>query len=363
MPDYRTFPAMRSRRVETIVLCTGLALFVLLSVLQSNSRGTQTSSPSTYDTGSRGYAALFDFLQRERIGATRFERPLGTLQSGGTLVVAGDYAIEPVFSAKNSTNLETWVRKGGRLIVLGALYPGTRDALGLPRAASAKNLTARSACAFLGRPLTVAGDFEEALRVNCGTKRGALLANHAQTVAMVSKHGRGSIVYCVSATVFDNAHLARRDNAAFAYDLFAAGAPPQFDEYVYGYGSGKTFWQVLPAPVLSAVAVALFALLLAVIGANIRLTPPRRVVSEDRRDSYAYIESLARMLQRGGAARDTIARLSKAAAGLRQPAPGDASGRNALRELRALSELPEPSAHDVLQTGVIFSRLRKDYEW
>ena len=354
---------MPSRRAETILLCAGLLLFVLLSVLQSNARRNQPSSPSTYDTGPRGYAALYDFLRRERIDARRFERPIGALRPGGTLVMSGDYVIEPIFSAKNSTNLETWVRKGGKLIVLGALYPGTRDALGLPHTSSVNTMLARTACAFAGKPLSVAGDFPEDTLLRCDAKYGVLLANRAEALAAVLKHGRGAIVYVVTPTIFDNAHLARRDNAAFAYDFFADGAPPQFDEFVYGYGTEKSFWQVLPVPVLGGVAVAFLALLLAVIGANIRLTPPRRAVREDRRDSYAYIESLARMLQRGATARDTIARLSKAADGLRSPAPGDESGRRAFGELRALHEHPDPSPRDVLRSGVIFSRLRKDYEW
>lgn len=355
---------MRSRRTEAIVLTIGLALFVLFSVLQSNARHTRSSSPSTYDAGANGYAALYEFLQRERIDASRFEKPLGRLGPGGTLVVAGDYVIEPIFSAKNSANLETWVRKGGRLIVLGALYPGTRDALGLPHASPASNSVAQTACAFHGAPLRVAADFPAAMIVRCRGKRTLpLLENGAETVATISKHGRGSIVYVVTPAILDNAHLALRDNAAFAYDLFADGPPPQFDEYVYGYGSDKTFWQVLPAPVLAGVAVALFALLLAVIGANIRLTPPRRLFREDRRDSFAYIESLARMLQRGGTARDTVGRLANASAALRPPAPGDTSGQNAFAELRALSEQPDATPHDVLRAGVIFNRLRKDYEW
>jgi hypothetical protein len=354
---------VRSRRAETLVLCGALFLFVVISVLQSNAKRVPPSTPSTYDTGPRGYAALYEFLQRERIDAGRFEMPLGALAAGGTLVVAGDYAVEPVFSARNSATLETWVRKGGRLIVLGAVDSQTRDALGLPRTSPANRALARTGCAFAGKPLSVAGVFQEAALVRCDKTHRVLLANNAETLATVSKHGRGSIVYVVTATIFDNAHLARRDNAPFAYDLFAAGASPQFDEYVHGHDSGRAVLQVLPVPVLAASALALFALLLAVIGASVRLAPPRRDLPEDRRDSFAYIESLARMLQRGGAADDTIARLSKAAAALRRPAPGDESGRKAFGELRALQQQRGASPRDVLRAGVIFNRLRKDYEW
>jgi uncharacterized protein DUF4350 len=353
---------VRRPRAETIVLVVALTVFVAVSFLQSGSRRAQASYPSTYDTGAHGYAALYEFLERERVQPGRYEKPAGELPKRATLVVAGDYAIEPIYSAKNSANLETWVRGGGRLIVLGAIYPGTRDALKLPRARSASDTVARGGCAFHGT-VSVSADFSGAMRSACDRTSSALLLTRSGAGAVLVKHGRGTIAYVVTPTIFDNQHLLQRDNAAFAYDLFSTGAPPQFDEYVYGYGSEKSFWQVLPPAVLAAVAVALFALLLAVIGANIRLAPPRPVEREEQRDSYDYIESLARMLQRGGTARDIIARLWKAAASLRPPALGDESGQRALAELRGLHQEREPGARDVLRAGVIFFRLRKEYEW
>jgi len=103
--------------------------------------------------------------------------------------------------------------------------------------------------------------------------------------------------------------------------------------------------------------------LIAIVGANLRSAPPRTLESEDERDSSAYIASLAGMLQRGGAARDIIARIAKAASGLRSPAANDERGRRAFAELNDLKGRHDAGPREVLRAGTIFAQLRKDYEW
>ena len=355
---------MRSRQIDSVILGVALFLFAAVSLLRASAPHAHPSFPSTYDAGANGYAALYEFLQRENVDASRYELPVGQLPPKGTLVFAGDYAIDPSFlSAKIASSLEAWVRKGGRLIVLGSVFPATRDALGLPRTHAAGSKEAWTACGFRGARRVVGGEFAMNMRTSCDRKHSVLLAGRDGAVAVLLKHGRGTIVDIVTPTMFDNVRLAVRDNAAFAYDLFSAGAPPQFDERVHGYAQGRTFWQVLPLPVRAAVVVAILALLIAIVAANIRLAPARRPEADDERTSFAYIESLARMLQRAGAAHDMIARLAKAAAGLRKPAPGDERGSAAFAELRRLGERADAGPREVLRAGMIFAQLRKDYEW
>lgn len=355
---------MGSRRSDAVILGVALFLFAAVSLLRASSPHVRPSFPSTYDAGANGYAALYEFLQREKIDAGRYELPVGQLPPKGTLVYAGDYAIDPSFlSAKIASSLEAWVRRGGRLIVLGSVFPATRDALGLPRTRIIQSKGAWTACGFRGARRVVGGEFAASLVASCDRKHSVLLAGRGGGLAVLLKHGRGSIVEIVTPTIFDNLRLAAHDNAAFAYDLFSTGAPPQFDERVYGYAQGRTFWQVVPLPVRAAVVVAILALLIAIAAANIRLAPARRPEADDERTSFAYIESLARMLQRAGAAHDMIGRLAKAAAGLRKPAPGDERGNAAFAELRDLTDRADAGPREVLRAGIIFAQLRKDYEW
>ncbi len=351
-------------KTEMAIAVVALLLFAVLAALRAAAPHAHSSFPSTYDTGANGYAALYEFLQREHVGPQRYELPLGELPARSTIVFAGDYAIDSsVFSAKESAALDKWVRRGGRLIVLGSMFPFTRDALGLPKTHAVASKAARTACGFRGARRLVGGDFASAFRAACDRKHAVLLTAHGAAVAVSMKRGRGTILAFLTPSIFDNAQLAQHDNAAFAYDVFAGTGVPMFDERIYGYAAGRTFWEVMPRPVIAAAIVALIALLLAIIAANVRLAPPRALERDDERNSLDYIESLARMLQRGGAGHDVITRLARAAAGFRSPPPGDERGRAAFDELRRLRERRDAGPREVLLAGTIFAQLRKDYEW
>ena len=351
-------------RTEIAVLVVALVLFTLFSALRAAAPRAHSSVPSTYDTGANGYAALYEFLQREGVNAQRYELPLGELPAHATVVFAGDYAIDSsIVSSKESAALDKWVRHGGKLIVLGSLFPFTRDALGLTKSRAAASNEAWTACGFRGPRRVIGANFTSVLRAACDGKHSVLLKAWGGAVAVSIKRGRGSIVEFLTPELFDNAHLAAHDNAAFAYDLFAAAGAPLFDERVYGYAAGRSFWEVMPRAVIAAMIVALLALLMAILAANVRLAPARSLEREDDRNSLAYIESLARMLQRGGAAHDVIARLAKAAGAFRPPRLGDDRGRAALDELRRLSERRDAGPREVLLAGTIFAHLRKEYEW
>ncbi len=351
-------------RTEIVILVVALLLFTVFSALRTATPRARSSVPSTYDTGANGYAALYEFLQREGVSAQRYELPLGELPARATVVFAGDYAIDSsILSAKGSAALDKWVRRGGKLIVLGSMFPSTRDALGLPKTRAAVSKDATTGCGFRGALRVIGGDFTSVLRTACDGKHSVLLRGRGGALAVSIKRGRGTIVEFVTPTLFDNAQLAAHDNAAFAYDLFAGAGAPLFDERVYGYAAGRTFWQVMPRPVIAAVAVALLALLLAIIAASVRLAPARALERDDERNSLAYIESLARMLQRGGASHDVIARLARAASAFRSPPLGDDRGRAALDELRRLGERRDAGPREVLLAGTIFAQLRKEYEW
>jgi hypothetical protein len=355
---------MHKPRTDLILLGVALTLLVVVALLRSAAPRAHPSYPTTYDSGANGYAALYEFLQREGIDAARYELPLADLPARATLVVAGDYALDPsLLSTKRTSALDAWVKHGGRLIVLGSVFPNARDVLGLPSTRIVASKDVWTSCGYHGRRLRVGGEFATVLRMRCGKGRSVLLAGRSGAVAVAVKRGRGEIVEMVTPTVLDNLRLAELGNAAFAYDLFSAGAPPLFDERVHGYAAGKTFWQVLPWPVRAAVLLALGALLIAVVGANLRSAPPRQLEIEDERDSSAYIASLAGMLQRGGVARDIIARIAKAASGLRSPAANDEHGRTAFAELNSLRERHDAGPREVLRAGTIFAQLRKDYEW
>ncbi len=354
---------MHKRALDIGLLSIAIVFLIVVSFLRSQTPQSHQSFPSTYDSGAYGYAAVYEFLQREKITVQRYELPLGELPGHSTLVIAGDYVLDDAApSATAQRTLAAWVRGGGTLIVLGSVSSSVRQGLGLPAPSKMPgSIVAQTGCGFHGSGLHVRGEFTGGLSANCGHGQSVLLRSGKYPVAVALARGRGRIVEIVTPTIFDNVHLAVRDNARFGYDLFSAGSVA-FDERVHGYAQGRTFWEVLPQPVHIAIVIALGALLLAIIGANLPFAPAYRLEAEDERDSSDYITSLARMLQRGGAAREVVAKIFKAAAAV---APRSNRGDGAAAkfgELQVLSQRHDLRAHDVLRAGILYAQLRKDYE-
>jgi hypothetical protein len=356
----------RKGKLDLVLLIGALVLVVVLTVLRQSLPSSPPSVPSTYDTGRSGYAALYALLQREHVRTTRFEEPPAALfRRHGALVIAGDGAIATATGMRQQAKaLDEWVRGGGTLVLLGSPPTNAREALALPKLHDLKATSATGACGLSSslRGISVSGDFRAGAPVVCRADRAALLTANGRAVATAYRRGKGTVILVVSSTPLDNTHLAQRNNAAVAYALFAGIGPVAFNERVYGHATGRTFWQVLPLSMKIAIILAGIAVLLAAIGANLPFVPPYAPPDAGGRDSSEYIASLARLLDRGGAGRETIARLCTAAGeSLKPRAAADAHARALLDEAQRLQTLSHPRPDDVLAAGQLFARVRKDY--
>lgn len=357
----------RRRAFDVAIVIAALALLVALGGLRASRKASQPSVPSTYDTGANGYAALYDMLAAEHTPVDRFELPLAQLRARtGTLVIAGEGSLDEAAPSPGSARaLDRWVRQGGKLVVLDpAIGRTARRVLSLPDARSLKRSTSAIAgCALVSgiRGVAVSGVFENAYPPACTARRATIFRVGRAAAGIAYRHGLGTIVLISTPTVFDNLHVWQPGNARVAYALLGAGAV-LFDEHVYGYDAGARFWDVLPQPVRIAIVLALFAAGLGIVGANLPFAPPYEAQPPDERDSGAYIASVARMLERGGAAREAVSRIASRCESVLSPrAETDQRARMLLRELRTLESTPSPGPHDVLAAGRIFARVRKDY--
>lgn len=357
----------RKRAFDLAIVIVALVLIALLAVLKSSQHTAAQSEPSTYDTGASGYAALYDLLSREGSRVERFELPISELARGtGTLVIAGKGALSAAAPSPGALEfLDRWIRGGGRLVVLDD-SPGSdaRRALGLPGSKQLRTQQhqASTGCAFADalRGMRIAGTFASGYAPACSVKRASLFTAGHLAAGIAYTRGRGMVVVVTTPSVFDNLHLSQASNARSAYALLGGG-PAAFDERVHGYAAGRTFWEVLPQPMRIALAIAIVAIVLAVIGANLPFAPSYEAQGPDERDSSAYIASLARMLERGGAAREAIARIASRCDQVLSNRTGDERARMLLRELRTLEATPRPGTQDVLHAGRIFARVRKEY--
>lgn len=358
----------RNRTLDIAIVCTALALVLLLAVLRAARPAAEFSQPSTYDTGGNGYAALYELLAREGVAVRRFERPIGELaERGGALVLSGDRALFAAAPGAGALRaLDAWIRRGGTLVVLGDTMQRDRDALGLPQPREmAKSGIAVAECGLERlRGLRAGGEFTVGFRPACGRARKTLLRASGKAVALAYGRGQGTVVIVSTPSVFANRELVQHGNAALAYALFGGLGPVAFDERIHGHAAGRTFWQVLPEPMRVAIVLACIAVALAVIGANLPFVPAAPIEPPAERDSGAYIASLARMLQRGGAAREILARLERHAEMVLAPrSASDDRARSLLVAFQALTTHPRPGVREVLAAGRLFASVQKEYEW
>lgn len=358
----------RKRAFEGGAVAGALLVLALLAVLRSAQSAQPQSVPSTYDNGPNGYAAIYDLLRREGAAAQRFELPVAQLpRATHTLVVAGEHALDAAASSSSEQSvLDAWIRKGGRLVVLDSgVSAAAQRAFGMPAARKISEIrAARTACAFEKTlaPRAVAGAFTVSYARKCGATRADVFTAGAASLGVAYARGRGQITVIGTPSVFDNLHLVRPDNARIAYAVLGGAGTVEFDERVHGFAAGRSFWEVLPEPMRIAIFIAVGALLLAIAGANLPFAPPYAARPSGERDSGAYIDSLANMLDRGGAVQAAIARLRARCERVLAPrASGDERARMLLRELRTLESSPRPGRQDLVHAGRIFARVRKEY--
>jgi hypothetical protein len=354
---------LRNRRTVDIALAIAAVLVLTVLIALRSSIEEQISVPSTYDTGPHGYAAVYDLLAREGVRVTRFEEPLSQLFARKeTLVVAGDFAMLAFTTSKpEAAALDAWIRAGGTLAILGRVAPWRDTHFGVPPLSSVRSSVATAGCGLLLHGIAVAGDFTDGAAIRCTSSRAVLLMVRGKAVALAYRRGKGEVIFATTPAVLDNEHLAQRDNARFAYALFA-GSRVAFDERVHGHVTGRTFWEVLPAPMRVAIIIACAAVLLAILGANLPFAPPHVEQSTGERDSSEYIASLARMLERGGAQRAIVQRFcAQSQSVLGSRAPADDRARELLERVRALQSLSGPHNEDVLAAARLFATVRKEY--
>ncbi len=278
---------MKRRGLEIALLVAVVAVLVAVALA---SAGRPPSTYSTFDTGPNGYRALYGVLERERIPVGRLEAPLAQLPSGtGVLVVtpplpALGSALPIEYAAADRKRIETFMQRGGMVLAFGMI-----DGL-----AKSPRL----------RTLDVVDD----------------------TNAALAKHPR---------------------NALAVYDAVAGRGPVVFDERLHGYDRTRSLWSVLPAPVRVACWLALLAIVLLLVDANVRFAPPVLQEPPADRDSSDYLISMARLLRRARAGSAAIARFA-------QRYPDNI-------ELAALAARRHPSDAQVMRAATIYGNVRKDH--
>lgn len=295
---------MTSHRLELGIVIAGALILALMAVAQqAATRAVPVSGFSTYDTGPNGYRAAYETLRQAGVPVRRFERVLGLLDSDVRTLIVSRYDGEPgakPLDENDASALKRFVTGGGRLVALDTDFAGSKDVS--PGAGTTSETKSRDGLAITSNRFTAGVSRVETpvYAIFPFSERAGvpLLANDKGVVALAYAYGKGEVVAISAPSIFSNAQLDRADNARFVYDVVAGHGPVAFDEYVHGYDDSMTLWAALPAPVRAAVWIVAAIVLLALIGANVPFAPPIALEPPDERDSSAYIDAMAALMQR-----------------------------------------------------------------
>jgi hypothetical protein len=353
---------LRRRRGDAIRAALAVAGLTLVAILTKPPAQPALDTYSVTDARSGGYAAWEELLQREGVAVERFQgRPIELDGTIDTLIDAYGVAPLPDDLRLNADTraLAAWVRRGGRLVLLGRnastaaqeetllKRPGERPAplAGGPLRARAFGGTVEALATF---------SRERFVRGNTPSRTRTLLADRGGALIVRVPLGRGAIVYVSDPRLFANAALARDDNARLAYLLARPRGPGRitaFDEALHGALVARGWLGTLSVPVRVALAGAVLTILIALAGGALRLGPPvaLRVLREPASDEF--IAAVAALYRRANARRDAIALLAGAA---------DGPSATAV-QLRLLRERRTPSDADLIQSAALAQALRREH--
>ena len=305
----------RARRIDPLyVVATILTIAVLgLAVLVGANAQGQRRTASVFDQTSGGASdlrALVEalgartvILQGERfapresgasvvflLGATEFvdeedvTAARAFLQNGGTLVVAADAGF-----AETALLRAFGADLSGR--ALSSEYD-TTSVLAAP---------ARANRIVLDRGATL----------NLGDRWSPVARVGEQTIAAMTREGRGTVVLVSSLAPFVNALLGEGDNSRFALSLaasgFGAGHSVGFDEYHHGAHPSPELLAVLERTWLGrALLVVAGIVFVYLLWSGRRFGPPLPADPRPPRSSLDYVRGFAGLVRRSG--RDEIAR-------------------------------------------------------
>jgi hypothetical protein len=373
--------------VESVLLLLAIVVMAVVGILQAQRNHTAVESYSTYDSESGGFRAWYQLVEREGLRTGRFEERAAFLDRYTQALVIGASPISldtlTAIAPGNGSTVASWVRDGGRLLVVGNGPLAGFVSFDLHLAKTAEPGVKRGTKPFVAPSLARFGvrdvDAGNGPRLILGKGQTALLSDRRGVLIERHALGHGEVVQLVDGTLFRNADIGTPDRArlAFALASFVAQSDPlAFDETVHGYLTPEHWWQVLPRRFVLAILFAGIVLLIAFTGAAIRLGPPRVLAPPPAPTSAEYLDALTALMERARAAAASLAqalRSTRQMLAARFGIPEDAPAalvaerierkdlRKAFLELDALSREVHPVNASVVRGLALAYQLREEY--
>ena len=268
---------MRVSRDAWFLIGLFIVLAVLFAALAGPGRGPESDLSTTYSAGASGVKAFYTVLG-ERLGynVARLEDPYTQLPEGtAALVVVGPLSAVPIVAEERAA-LERWIRAGGTAIFISDSLANVPARFGSTRK--------------LGKGFVYAINSRRVI-TNKGVRD---YCNALKVVNIIAEHCRPSNEF---EATWRKVHL--RGLGGGKGDLVL------FDEYHHGLGRSKTEALLIHTQRQVKIGVVVIAagLLALCYGRGRRFGAVRDLpASESRRPEFEFVESVARLYDRAGAA-------------------------------------------------------------
>jgi hypothetical protein len=308
-----------------------LVLFVLLIGFaafyeQVGQERVASNAPTTLNTHAEGVRALYLLFVREGIRTEALKTPWSDLGADdGLLVFVEPPASDRPLDRDDIKVLEKWIRAGGTLLDMVADPP-------VEQPLDPSNTVTGDCGATAGSPqphdVAVAASTASPLlrgvqSLSVSSRQRLTLATHAAytvlardsegVVAVEKPLGKGRVILVANRYAATNAGISQADNSVFLVNVARLAATQskrivRFDEYHHGVGfAQKTaavggLWANIPLPWRLGCLHLLAAGLLLLYNGNRRFGPARVISPISMRASTDYVNSMARLYRRAGAA-------------------------------------------------------------
>ncbi len=299
----------RGRRIATTLVAAVLAV-AILGQISNQTRGARGPDSSSYATSAGGLAALFSLLESNKIPTARLTTPIddawtfGTLRRGDVLVVLDqDLSRSEIASLLEFARTDSPIVAGGRStnswlteLVVANFETTPPDGFALRTQLGAKGAMSvlvpegdvrYTVAAGGGAPVAFAGEMPGAIGFD----------GNAQPVEIAA----GSVVALSDTTIFANAQLATRENAAFALALLQpnAGGRVVFAEAGHGFRSGRgAGLAAIPSPVRTMLVGLVLAVIAWMFAVGKRVGDPDLANRPLAPSRFDHVEAVAALSSR-----------------------------------------------------------------
>ena len=296
----------RSKKAGLLAALLILVFVVIVGIDAYQKLRRQPGPPSTYNSGSAGYKALYLWLRELGVPAKRWERPLMELPREADVLVMMSPGLGP--GPDELKALETWVRNGGTLILVSS--PG--DAFARRHFVLEVKMRADDQKKEDKSPSFQPGPYIRGQRTIMGKTHAGVDSKRPDAVLhardafgkliMVVEEGKGRVIMVSDPSLFSNVKLREGDHARLALDILLSHLGQGqllFDEYHHGYGRiNSVAAYVFRSEAFVPLLQVMFLVLLLWAFAGRRFGPARPLRRGMERSSMEYVRAVAQLFQR-----------------------------------------------------------------